>query len=256
MRVMRTAIVMGTLLCSLSWAQSSTPAPDQAQPSQVQPNQAPTPQSQPANATRIAPGTVIPVQLTKSIDAKKAKTGEEVRAKVTQDLKTTSGEVVIPKDTEVVGHITEAQPRTKGEKESDLGITFDHATLKGGNDLSMPASIQAVIAPRPQNPNSAEGGTGAAAPSPNASGYGTGRSPNMSGEAQPSANSAPGGDDTNNTNTTSARPPITAQTQGVIGLSDYRLSTPTDAKQGSVVSSEKNNVKLESGTLMLLRVNP
>jgi hypothetical protein len=55
---------------------------------------------------------------------------------------------------------------------------------------------------------------------------------------------------------TSSRPPITAQTEGVIGISDLKL-TPTApaANQGSVVSSEKNNVKLESGTLMLLRVN-
>jgi hypothetical protein len=28
----------------------------------------------------------------------------------------------------------------------------------------------------------------------------------------------------------------------------------SDAKQGSVVSSEKNNVKLDDGTLLLLRV--
>ena len=54
----------------------------------------------------------------------------------------------------------------------------------------------------------------------------------------------------------SARPRITAQTEGVVGISDLKLTTsaPTP-NQGSVVSSEKNNVKLESGTLMLLRVN-
>ena len=44
-----------------------------------------TPQAQTAGAFRIAPGTVIPVQLSKTVDAKKAKTGDEVFAKVTQD---------------------------------------------------------------------------------------------------------------------------------------------------------------------------
>ena len=59
---------------------------------------------------------MIPVQLTKTIDAKKAKPGDEVVAKVTMDLKTNSGEVVVPKDTKVVGHVTESQARSKDRK--------------------------------------------------------------------------------------------------------------------------------------------
>jgi hypothetical protein len=55
---------------------------------------------------------------------------------------------------------------------------------------------------------------------------------------------------------TKARPPITAQTQGVVGISDLTLTPAAqNTTQGSVVTSEKNNVKLESGTLLLLRVN-
>jgi hypothetical protein len=75
---------------------------------------------------------------------------------------------------------------------------------------------------------------------------------------QPPANPTPGGEQAGNNqagSTPGPRPPITSSTQGVIGISDYRLSAAADAKQGSVVSSEKSNVKLESGTLMLLRVN-
>jgi hypothetical protein len=54
----------------------------------------------------------------------------------------------------------------------------------------------------------------------------------------------------------SSRPPITAQTQGVVGISNLTLtSTASNPAEGSVVSSDKNNVKLESGTMMLLRVN-
>jgi hypothetical protein len=56
-------------------------------------------------------------------------------------------------------------------------------------------------------------------------------------------------------NNSNARPPITANTQGVVGISDYKLSTGGNAAQGSIVSSDKSNVKLESGTFMLLRVN-
>ena len=53
-----------------------------------------------------------------------------------------------------------------------------------------------------------------------------------------------------------ARPAITGNTQGVVGISDLQLAKAANATDGSVVSSEKNNVKVESGTLMLLKVNP
>jgi hypothetical protein len=244
------SLIAGSLFCVTAWAQTSGPAPNQthALPAQS------------AAATRVAPGTVIPVQLSKSIDAKKAKTGEEVKAKVTEDMKTQSGEVLIPKDTEILGHVTAAQARSKEEKESDLGILFDRAVLKDGKDMLMPASIQAVIAPPSSTPNSPSGGSGVAEPSssPGASGYPAGRSSNMGGGMQPPTTPAPSTEQVGNEqagNSPGTRPPITSSTQGVIGISDYRLSTTSDAKQGSVVSSEKSNVKLESGTLMLLRVN-
>jgi hypothetical protein len=42
----------------------------------------------------------------------------------------------------------------------------------------------------------------------------------------------------------------------VVGISNLTLSPPANnSTEGSVVTSEKNNVKLESGTMMLLRVN-
>jgi hypothetical protein len=67
----------------------------------------------------------------------------------------------------------------------------------------------------------------------------------------PSADStaAPSEDKTGN----GAHQPITGATQGVLGIPDLALSSANTA-QGSVITSEKNNVKLESGTLMLLRV--
>ena len=46
---------------------------------------------QSGEAPLIAPGSVIPVQLAKSIDAKKVKTGDEVEAKVTEYLKQRMG---------------------------------------------------------------------------------------------------------------------------------------------------------------------
>ena len=236
-----------------SQAPATQPAPQSApqQPAaQTQSPQANAASAQPGAIKRVAPGSVIPVQLTKSIDAKKAKTGDEVVAKVTQDLKSNSGEVVFAKDTKVVGHVTEAQARSKEQKESQVGIMFDKAVTKTG-DMQLPMSIQAVIAP--QNPNSTDqGGTEAATAT-----TGNGARPSgMSGSSQAQPSAAPtGSTSTGAENTAPPRPQITGNTQGVVGFSNLNLAAAPNASQGSVLSSDKNNVKLDSGTFMLLRVN-
>jgi hypothetical protein len=262
MRNSITAIFLSGLLCAAvalnaqsTNGQDSTP---QAQPStQVPANQASTPQ-----ALRIAPGSVIPVQLTKAIDAKKTKTGDEITAKVTQDMKTTSGEVLVPKDTEIIGHVTEAQARSKEQKESQVGIAFDHAVVKG-SQMQLAMLIQAVIAP-PSN-NAADSGStpasGGGAPGGSASGSPTGggsaRAGGMGGgsSSQAQQSNYPQSADSSGSSQSSARPQITGNTQGVIGMPDVKLETTgQNSAQGSVVSSEKNNVKIEKGTMLLLKV--
>ncbi len=259
------AFLASLFICGMSMAQSP-PAPQTQPPdSQITPNSAPVGRSQPEQTTnpRIAPGSVIPVELTKSIDAKKIKTGDEIVAKVTQDLKTNNGQVLVPKDTKVVGHVTEAQPRSKVQKESEIGIAFDHAVLKDGSEMKMPLSVQAIIAsPNANSQNASSGGYDqpAGMPSAPASAGAAGGRGGMGGSAaQPQVPSAPLGGDTSSDAQAAgrARGPITGNTQGVVGISDLKLTTAApDPAQGSLVSSEKNNVKLESGTLMLLRVNP
>jgi hypothetical protein len=201
------------------------------------------------------------VQLAKTVDAKKAKTGDEVVATVTMDMKTTGGDVLVPKDSKILGHITEAQARNKEQKESELGIAFDRAVVKG-DQMALPMSIQAVIAPQTNNPGSAGGndtGTGAgASPTPSAGGS---RSGSMGGSnpqsSSPQAqNYPPGAGASDSQPQAGARPPITGNTQGVIGMPDVKLEAGAqNPTQGSVMTSEKNNVKIEKGTMLLLRVN-
>jgi hypothetical protein len=272
MKRLSLGILATTLVCAFAIAQDTTapsnnptppaqtPTPPQSQPGQTEP--APASQ-QNAGAVRIAPGSVIPVQLTKGVDAKKAKTGDEVDARVTQDLKSGSGALLVPKDTKVIGHVTEAQARSKEQKESQVTITFDHAVMKDGHDVSLPMSIQAIISPQALNPgnNSADAGApqssaGGSAGSPNTNSGGAGARAGSSpgagmNQQQSPMNTPPSGQSGGG----AAQPQITANTQGVVGISDMKLSAAGETNQGSVVSSEKNNVKLENGTLMLLRVN-
>jgi hypothetical protein len=251
-------ILTGVLLCSLCFTQDSAqPQTEGVTPKSEQTSAQPA-QAQQPSGLRIAPGSVIPVQLTKTVDAKKVKIGDEVDAKVTEDLKTTSGEIVVPKDTKVIGHVTDAQARTKEQKESEVGIAFDHAVLKDGDVATLPMSIQAVIAQQNQSlANDQSAGAPMAPSSGMPSGNGEGRGAGMGGAAAQQAPNYPTGGAAPNPAPTqnNAKRSITANTQGVVGISNYKLSTPGDVKQGSVVSSEKDNVKLESGTLMLLKVN-
>lgn len=248
-----------------------TPPATQTPRSDEQPNQptqqgqsassSPATQAEAANRVKIAPGSVIPVQLSKTIDAKKAKAGDEVVATVTQDMKTSSGDVLVPKDTKVIGHVTEAQARNKEQKQSELGIAFDHAVLKG-DQMALPMSIQAVIAPPSNNSSNGASEPPPSSPSASAPGGGSSSSPmggsrqgGTSGTSQPAQRNNPPGEPESGSQT-GARPPITGNTQGVIGMSDVKLESGSqNSPQGSVLTSEKNNVKIEKGTMLLLRVS-
>jgi hypothetical protein len=264
-------ILCGTILCGTALAQTATTSASPAAPSATQPTSgqvaspttpAPT-ESQSSN--KIAAGSVIPVQLTKTIDAKKAKAGDQVEAKVTQDLKNGQGQVIVTKDTKVLGHVTEAQARNKEQKESQVGIAFDHAVMKNGGDVQLPMSIQAVIGPMNSNANASNDNNQNASPSSSApaagasgagparaGGMGTGASSAKADTATASNSNSP---NDNGANQGRANGPITGNTQGVVGISDLKLSAEPTPAQGSMLSSEKNNVKLESGTLLLLKVN-
>ena len=273
MRFVFAAISSVALLFGAALAQQTPSSQPQTPRSDDQPNQPTQPgqssaqpsATQPAGANhlRIAPGSVIPVQLSKTVDAKKAKTGDEVVATVTEDMKTNSGDVVVPKDTKVIGRVTEAQARNKEQKQSELGIAFDRAVIKG-DQTPLPMSIQAVIAAPSASNNPNAGGPDQAASAPSAPRESSPSSP-MGGSRQggtsgtsPSAqqNYPRGGGNSEQQPQSSEQPPINGNTQGVIGMSGVKLESGSQsAQQGSVLTSEKNNVKIEKGTLMLLRVN-
>src|SRR5579864_6955461 len=270
MRSFLAALFSMTLLCGAALAQQTPPPnPDTQTPRSDEPPNQPTQQGESSAQTaanqkqswssmKIAPGSVIPVQLSKTVDAKKAKTGDEVVATVTQDMKTNSGDVLVPKDTKVIGHVTEVQARNKEQKQSELGIAFDHAVVKG-DQMQLPMSIQAVIAPTsnysgaaaPDAPPSPAGGGSASSPMAGSRARSSGASPSPS-----SQQNYPPGAASESSPQGGARAPITGNTQGVIGMSDVTLESGSqNAQVGSLLTSEKNNVKIEKGTMMLLRVN-
>src|SRR6266481_2504017 len=97
------------------------------------------------SSAALSSGTAMNATLSQPVDAKKNKPGDQVTAKATQATKS-EGQVVIPKGSRLVGHVTECKQRSKEEKESALGIVFDKAILKNGEEIPLNVTIRALAA--------------------------------------------------------------------------------------------------------------
>src|SRR5947209_6966939 len=82
-------------------------------------------------AVRLENGSILYAELTKTVDAKKAKVGDPVAAVLVADI-LAHGKIVVRHDTKLLGHITEAQVHSKDTPESRLGIVFDKVITKDG----------------------------------------------------------------------------------------------------------------------------
>src|SRR6266849_2437469 len=97
------------------------------------------------SSASLSSGTAMNATLSQPVDAKKNKPGDQVTAKTTEATKS-EGKVVIPKGSKLVGHVTECKQRSKEEKESALGIVFDKAMLKNGEEIPLNVTIRALAA--------------------------------------------------------------------------------------------------------------
>lgn len=199
----------------------------------------------------LAPGTTLNAVLNGSVDSKKVKVGDPVTAHTIEAL-TAGGKIVVPKGTRLVGHVTQASARGKGDPASAMGIKFDKAILKKNEEVPLNLWIRAIAAePRvaygggAPDPNAMAGpGTAAAAGSPMK------QAPPPIAQAPSSAPSAPEPSEGAGLNAAGMLPP---NSHGVYGLEGLKLSTDgSNAQQGPVISGSGKSVQLEGGTRLLL----
>lgn len=86
-------------------------------------------------------------ELQGNLDSKSARTGQPVILKTTRKMRTADG-TELPKGTRLLGHVTDVQAHRKGHKDSELGLEFDRAELKGGRTIPIHSMIES-IQPRP-----------------------------------------------------------------------------------------------------------
>ena len=194
------------------------------------PFQAASPQA----PAQLETGSILYAELTKTIDAKKAKVGDPVSAVLVADV-LAHGKIVLRHDSKLVGHVTEVQVHTKEAPESRLGIVFDKAITKAGEVpfQSLLLAIRPAEHPVVEIPN---------APSPMSNSAQQPMQTNPSTPA-PRVNRTIGGENSNHRSM-----PVTGPTD-IDGLS---LNSPAGGAQAIV--SMKRTVKLESGVKIELRV--
>lgn len=232
-----------------------------------------TPGSGASNGSELN-GTDLVAELSKSVNSKKAKLGDPVKATLTQDV-IAHGKVVIRRGSKLVGHVTEAQPRSKEEQESRLGVVFDKAELKGGGEidfsavlraLAPPLRIGAVDKPDMMGPPMVAP-VNQSGPQPMSNGPSSSGSNSLSkGAGNPAGN--PG--TTPNQAARAAQYSATTSaysaqegammgggSRGVFGMPGIKLGPAAKGQAGSVVSSTSHDVKLDSGTQMVIQItNP
>jgi hypothetical protein len=243
------------------------------------------PSSAPAQTEPQSKSPSLLVELSKTLKAKKLKPGDKIKAEVVQDV-VSHGKVIIPVETQVIGHVTEVSVRDGGNPESRLGIVFDRILLKHYHDVNIRAVVQAVQPPvmrrsrvdepsqmlppsmmvgmRPASsvvPGRSSGPTAtrtvSAPPSTAMSESNSGvtmqapltvkQSPSTHTETGSSAAQL-GGKGKGGTSMSVGTP------LGVTGIKGLSLASPTASTPGPVMVSKSENIKLESGTQVLLRV--
>lgn len=192
-------------------------------------------EAQPINQDSSAATKVsFSVTLEKGLDSRKLKAGDPVVCLTAGTLHGRNG-FLIPSGSRVLGHVTQAQARSKGDANSTLGIAFDKILVKE-KEFAIVGTLQA-IAPSlsnsgpnvgPAEPGSLNGaGRGDA-------GYSAGTTPAPSAPMQVSG-------------PRSGTPLVNTASTGVLGIKNLEMNA-----DGLITSSGKE-VRLDNGTQMMIR---
>ena len=228
----------------------------------------------------LTSGTTFNAELSSPVDSKKCKPGDEISGKTTEAVKS-EGRTIIPKGSKLVGRVTQASARGKGEAESSLGIVFDKAILKHGEEIPLSVTIQALASAQSgasmagsdldsmDNMGASAAGSGTAggrgglggvtSAAGGAVGTVTNTAANVGGAAGGAVNSTANaagnvaGASKGTLGGLNAAGQLSSNSQGVFGLNGLNLNAAaSNASQGTVITSAGKNVHLDSGTRMLL----
>jgi len=190
--------------------------------------------------------------LSKGLDAKKAKQGDPVTAKLQDDVRIPDS-VELPKNTVLVGHVDQVQP-SQNKSDSTVQVTFDKAQLKNGQQIPIKATIMQIAPPvnaiAMNQAGGADSGGGGGMPSAPAASNGGGGGGGAGGgmqSAQPRPSTTP---------TVGSGTPDQSQQQGggQPGITDVALQSDIHQSNSGTFTSKGKNVRLPDGTQMQFAV--
>jgi len=158
------------------------------------------------------------VELEKTLDAKKARTGDPVTAKLEQEIKINSGQDV-PKGSLLEGQVTQVQA-SEHKSDSSIVITFSKLHLKSGDEIPVKATLISI-----SSPNYLPQSSGVGQPMPMAQSPSTGM-----GGGSPSTSS-----------------PLGSEQNGVPGV---KMTSDIHQSSSATFTSKGKNVNLPGGTEM------
>jgi hypothetical protein len=221
-------------------------------------------------------GTQLAAQLENTLDARHAKPGDRVVLKTNHAVKQ-DGEVVVPKGSRLIGHVTDVQQRTRSDNESVIGVAFDRLQ-KGSMEVPITATIVSITQAHARAQSSASddmfgsqtmtssssrsstsagggqrgGGGGLLGGAGNSVGGVVNTTTSTVGNVASGATTAVG-------STVGATTSATANTTGNLGgaLRGLQItqSSNASAQGGSTLSLTGGNLRLESGTTFNLSIS-
>jgi hypothetical protein len=213
----------------------------------------------------------VKAELVGKLDSKTAKPGDSVVVKTKESVETASG-TEIPKGSKLIGHVALVKAHSKEQQNSELAVQFDHAQLKGGQDLPIHSMIQSVSPPESEmasnSPDAMSGAPMGGAPSGGAS----------SGGGAMAGGSRSGGGSATSAPSTSAPATATANTSGqsqgngntvvpgqvvagsgpnairTTSIPNVYLAANANGQVSGTLFSAKSNVRLDGGTQIVLDI--
>jgi hypothetical protein len=190
---------------------------------------------------RLENGSILYAELTKTVDAKKAKIGDPVSAILVADV-LAHGKIAVRHDSKLLGHVTEVQTHTKETPESRLGIVFEKVVTKDG-DVPFQSLLLAI---RPADRPVVDV---ANTPSPMSN---SGQQPIQRQYPSPLGSNASHRPNPSPGDPMKSRDRGIAQT-GPTDIDGLSLNSPANGGAQTIVSTQRT-VKLESGVKIELRV--
>jgi hypothetical protein len=188
----------------------------------------------------------VSAELTKRLDTKNAKQGDEVEARVTDAAKLPDG-TELPRGTKLIGKVTDVKAKSKEDKSAHLAFNIDHAVLKDGKEMPVVVVVMAVTGP-------SQGSTAAMMPGSGASSGAAGGSSGSTSSPAPS--SAPTMADSGQ----SSAGGVLKSTQDRVPVGNMpgvMLTGPgNSAGSAGSLDASGDNISLGSGTKLMLSVAP